>query len=223
MVYDALNGTVRSDESVRNGSDWATETYAVEGDGTTQVVPYTDSDRFDWVVASSVPAAEFRQRGVDDARSTVAASFESALWTQTMMVDGEHLQAYRSLRLTDAEGREIVGVVATGYGLARYFARPIEQVRDHAQRLARGEFDEELDVDAGNDEIGEMVTAFEEMHGNPSVAAARADALADQEFDAPVLDEEARSAGCRAVDDAREHRGVRRGLRRGPRRGQGRP
>ncbi|WP_436929104.1 methyl-accepting chemotaxis protein [Halosimplex halobium] len=398
MVYDAINGTVRSDESVRNGSDWATETYTVEGGGTTQVVSYTYSDRFDWVVASSVPAAEFRQRGVDDARSTVAASFESALWTQTMTVDGENVQAYRSLRLTDAEGREIVGVtrtgtgsvnvstdgtayadaewfsrakgarpgrvvvgdiemrdgeqratlatpvyhdgrlagvlaaefnyhhvtnitnsvtvadsgylyivndrgelvsypreallrdkanlargalgdslativnermlqgeaglatyslgndsdaakryvgfrpidvgertftmvatvpesdvtdpaaalgaqlreeadatrqtillilgavlvgvVATGYGLARYFARPIEQVRDHAQRLARGEFDEELDVDAGNDEIGEMVTAFEEMHGNLSVAAGQADALADQKFDAPVLDEE---------------------------------
>ncbi|QLH83334.1 methyl-accepting chemotaxis protein [Halosimplex pelagicum] len=402
MAYDAINLTVRSDERVRAGEDWASETYTAEtGEGDdegTRVVSYTYYDRFDWVIAPGVFADEFRQSSVTEARSNIAGSFESALWTQTMTVDGQDAQAYRSLRLTDADGREVVsvtrtdagsvnvsedetsyadtgwfsrakgarpgrvvvgditmrngeqrnmlatpvyhdgrlsgvlaaefnyhhvtnitdsvtvaesgylyivndrgelvsypresllrekanlaqgalgdslativnermlqgeaglatyslgnetdaaqryvgfrpldvgertytmvatvpesdvtgpaaalgaqlraeadstrqtillilgavlvGVVATGYGLARYFARPIEQVRDHAQRLARGEFDEELDVDAGNDEIGEMVTAFEEMHGSLSVAAAQADALADQEFDAPVLDEE---------------------------------
>ncbi|WP_135363578.1 methyl-accepting chemotaxis protein [Halosimplex halophilum] len=398
MVYDAVDRTVRSDERVRAGEDWASETYAAGEDDATRVVSYAYYDRFDWVIAPTVPVAEFRRGSVVEARSTVAASFESALWTQTMTVGGEDVQAYRSLRLTDADGREVVGVtrtgggsvevsengtsyadaewfsraegarpgrvvvgdigmrdgeqrsvlatpvyhdgrlagvlaaefnyhhvtnmtngvtvaesgylyivndrgelvsypreallreqanvaqgalgdslativnermlqgeaglatyslgndsdaakryvgfrpidvgertftmvatvpesdvtdpaaalgaqlraeadatrqtillilgavlvgvVATGYGLARYFARPIERVRDHAQRLARGEFDEELDVDAGNDEIGEMVTAFEGMHDNLSVAAAQADALADQEFDAPVLDEE---------------------------------
>ena len=404
MVYDAINRTVASDQRVRAGDEWATETYTTENtarqgepDGT-RVVSYTYYERFDWVIAPNVFAVEFRQRGVSEARSNIAASFESTLWQQTMTVDGRDAQAYRSLRLTDADGGEVVsvthtddgsialsegersfadtawfsrakgarpgrvvvgeiamrdgdqrsmlatpvyhdgrlagvlaaefnyrhvtnitngvtvadsgylyivndrgelvsyprealleekanlaqgalgdslativrermlqgeaglatyslgndstaaeryigfrpldmgertytmvatvpesdvtdpaaalgaqlradadatrqtillilgavlvGVVATGYGLARYFARPIEQVRDHAQRLARGEFDEQLDVDAGNDEIGEMVTAFEEMHDNLSVAAAQADALADQEFDAPVLDEE---------------------------------
>ncbi|QPV63087.1 HAMP domain-containing protein [Halosimplex litoreum] len=404
LVYDGIDRTVRSEERIREGDDWATETYTTTdtteagGPEETRVLSYTYYDRFDWVIAPSVFAHEFRQGGVADARSNIAASFESALWTQTMTVDGQDVQAYRSLRLTDADGREIVGVtrtdtgsvdvsengtsyadaswfsrakgarpgrvvvgeitmrngdqrnmlatpvyhdgrlsgvlaaefnyhhvtnitnsvtvaesgylyivndrgelvsypresllrekanlaqgalgdslativnermlqgeagmatyglgndtdaaqryigfrpldvgertytmvatvpesdvtdpaaalgaqlraeadatrqtillilgavlvgvVVTGYGLARYFARPIEQVRDHAQRLARGQFDEELDVDAGNDEIGEMVTAFEEMHDNLSVAAAQADALADQEFDAPVLDEE---------------------------------
>ncbi|QLH78499.1 HAMP domain-containing protein [Halosimplex rubrum] len=403
MAYDAINRTVRSDEGVRTGADWASETYTAEtgaGDDAegTRVVSYTYYDRFDWVIAPGVFVDEFRRNSVTEARSNIAGSFESALWTQTMTVDGQDAQAYRSLRLTDADGREVVsvtrtdagsvnvsedensyadtgwfsraksarpgrvvvgeitmrsgeqrnmlatpvyhdgrlagvlaaefnyhhvtnitnsvtvaesgylyivndrgelvsypresllrekanlaqgalgdslattvnermiqgeaglatyslgndtdaaqryigfrpldvgertytmvatvpesdvtdpaaalgaqlraeadatrqtillilgailvGVVATGYGLARYFARPIEQVRDHAQRLARGEFDEQLDVDAGNDEIGEMVTAFEEMHGNLSMAAAQADALADQEFDAPVLDEE---------------------------------
>jgi len=401
MVYDAINRTVREDERVRAGEDWATETYTTDsadgGEGT-RVVSYTYYDRFDWVIAPGVFADEFRRGNVAEARSNIAGSFESALWTQTMTVDGRDAQAYRSLHLTDADGREVVsvthsddgsasvsedstsyadaewfsraksarpgrvvvgeitmrdgeqrnmlatpvyhegrlagvlaaefnyyhvtnitnsvtvaesgylyivndrgelvsypresllrekanlaqgalgdslativsdrmlqgeagmatyslgngsseaqryigfrpldmgertytmvatvpesdvtdpaaalgaqlreetastrqtillilgailvGVVATGYGLARYFAKPIEQVRDHAQRLARGQFDEELDVDADNDEIGEMVTAFEEMHGNISTAAAQADALADQEFDAPVLDED---------------------------------
>jgi methyl-accepting chemotaxis protein len=57
-------------------------------------------------------------------------------------------------------------VVAAGYASARYVASPIEQMRDRAAQMAQGRFDGELDVDDRDDEIGEMVAAFEEMEAN---------------------------------------------------------
>jgi methyl-accepting chemotaxis protein len=84
----------------------------------------------------------------------------------------------------------VLGVVGAGFGAARYFTKPIEKVRNRARELAQGDFDSEMDIDAGNDEIGEMVDAFQGMTDNLETAANQADALANQEFDAPVLDED---------------------------------
>jgi len=60
----------------------------------------------------------------------------------------------------------IAAVVALGYYAARYFSRPIEAVRDQATALSQGRFDDGTDVDAPDDEIGELVDAFEAMRTN---------------------------------------------------------
>ncbi|WP_353633687.1 methyl-accepting chemotaxis protein [Halobacterium sp. NMX12-1] len=60
----------------------------------------------------------------------------------------------------------IVAVVALGYYAARYFSRPIEAVRDQATALSQGRFEDGTDVDAPDDEIGELVNAFEDMRRN---------------------------------------------------------
>ncbi|POG57564.1 methyl-accepting chemotaxis protein [Haloferax marisrubri] len=60
----------------------------------------------------------------------------------------------------------IVVVVGVGYVAARYFSEPIEALRDRAQSLARGRFDDDGDIDANDDELGELVEAFDDMQGN---------------------------------------------------------
>ncbi len=72
-----------------------------------------------------------------------------------------------------------VAVAGTGYGAARYFARPIEQVRDQALALSQGRFDDQVDVDASDDEIGEMVDAFGEMQANLNQQIAEIEAVSD--------------------------------------------
>jgi methyl-accepting chemotaxis protein len=63
-------------------------------------------------------------------------------------------------------GLAAVVVAGAGYGSARYISRPIEAVRDQATALSEGRFDEEADLTDRDDEIGEMVDAFEEMQRN---------------------------------------------------------
>ncbi|RDZ66335.1 chemotaxis protein [Haloferax sp. Atlit-12N] len=60
----------------------------------------------------------------------------------------------------------IVVVVGVGYVAARYFSEPIEALRDRAQSLARGRFDDDEDIDANDDELGELVEAFDDMQAN---------------------------------------------------------
>ena len=63
-------------------------------------------------------------------------------------------------------GGIVVVVGGVGYLASKYFSEPIEALRDQAQRLARGRFDDEIDVDPTDDELGELVVAFDEMREN---------------------------------------------------------
>ncbi|KAB1191971.1 HAMP domain-containing protein [Haloferax sp. MBLA0076] len=63
-------------------------------------------------------------------------------------------------------GGIVVVVVGLGFAAARYFSEPIEALRDQAQLLARGRFEDDIDVDATDDELGELVVAFEDMQEN---------------------------------------------------------
>ena len=69
----------------------------------------------------------------------------------------------------------VVLVVGLGYLAARYFSRPIEALLDQARALSQGDFDDDLDIDAQDDEIGDLVLAFQEMRSNlrQQVAALR--------------------------------------------------
>ncbi|MFC7204169.1 methyl-accepting chemotaxis protein [Haloferax namakaokahaiae] len=60
----------------------------------------------------------------------------------------------------------LVVVVGVGYVAARYFSEPIEALRDRAQSLARGRFDDSVEIDANDDELGELVDAFDDMQAN---------------------------------------------------------
>lgn len=84
----------------------------------------------------------------------------------------------------------VLGVAAAGFVSARRISNPIEQVRDRARALSNGQIEEWDEISDRNDEIGEMVTAFESMRSELEVVAAQANALADQRFDDPSFDEE---------------------------------
>ncbi|MFC6724507.1 cache domain-containing protein, partial [Halobium palmae] len=76
-----------------------------------------------------------------------------------------HTDSARNFLLMLIGGVGVV-VVGVGYGSARFISRPIERVRDRATALAAGRFEDEDDISAPDDEIGELVDAFEEMQGN---------------------------------------------------------
>lgn len=80
-----------------------------------------------------------------------------------------------SLRQKTASARNIfiglilvAGLVVTGVGYrgAQYFSEPIVKLRDQATELAAGRFDQTTSIEATDDELGELVVAFESMREN---------------------------------------------------------
>ncbi|WP_396610538.1 methyl-accepting chemotaxis protein [Haloferax sp. S1W] len=63
-------------------------------------------------------------------------------------------------------GGIIVAGAGAGYVASNHFSEPIERLRDRALLLAQGRFDGDVDIDAGDDELGELVDAFDEMQAN---------------------------------------------------------
>ncbi|MCK5037606.1 MAG: methyl-accepting chemotaxis protein [Thermoplasmata archaeon] len=59
----------------------------------------------------------------------------------------------------------ILGIII-GYFFSRSITRPVTKLMDGSKSLAKGDFNAKLDVKAGNDEIGEMVTAYQGMLTN---------------------------------------------------------
>jgi methyl-accepting chemotaxis protein len=73
----------------------------------------------------------------------------------------------------------------------RDFVTPIRELEAAATTIAAGELDGvEVAVVDQADEIGSLVRAFDEMRTSLETVSAQADALAAQEFDAPILDED---------------------------------
>ncbi|WP_363465431.1 methyl-accepting chemotaxis protein [Halogeometricum borinquense] len=89
-------------------------------------------------------------------------------------------------------GGAAVGVIALGFRASRYFSRPIEQLRDHATALAEGRFDDDVDISASDDEIGELVDAFGEMQRNLRLQVAELRAVSE-ELGEGTLDQDVRT------------------------------
>lgn len=65
---------------------------------------------------------------------------------------------------------------------------PIIDLEDASRRIARGDLDVEVSSTDQQDEIGSLSRSFDNMRSHLDVVAEQAEALADQRFDAPVLD-----------------------------------
>jgi methyl-accepting chemotaxis protein len=83
----------------------------------------------------------------------------------------------------------LLGVFGAGFVGSRRISDPIKQVRDRAKALSEGQIEQWEEISARDDEIGEMVAAFESMRHELEIVAAQANALADQRFDDPAFDE----------------------------------
>ncbi|SEK34758.1 methyl-accepting chemotaxis protein [Haloferax larsenii] len=63
-------------------------------------------------------------------------------------------------------GGVVIVASGTGYTASKHFSEPIEQLRDRARLLAQGQFDDDTDIEASDDEIGDLVKAFDDMQSN---------------------------------------------------------
>ena len=72
----------------------------------------------------------------------------------------------------------------------RDFVAPVRMLEDAVTTIAAGEIDEvTIESHDQDDEIGSLVAEFDDMRASLVTISAQADALAEQEFDAPVLEE----------------------------------
>ncbi len=148
--YGEALGNITTEQMLAARSGMATHTRTVGGEETTRYVVYAPLQVGDrqFSLVGTVPESDIEgpitalgdalQQRTDDARNLILL----------------------------LSGIAALVVVAAGYAVARYVASPIEQMRDRATEMAQGRFDGELDVDDRDDEIGEMVEAFEEMEAN---------------------------------------------------------
>jgi len=83
-------------------------------------------------------------------------------------------------------------IVALGMGvvLSRHVGNPLREAAESATKITNGELAANTTETDRSDEVGELQNAFVEMESYLETVAGQASALADQEFDDPVFDEE---------------------------------
>ncbi|MFB6133634.1 MAG: methyl-accepting chemotaxis protein [Halanaeroarchaeum sp.] len=84
----------------------------------------------------------------------------------------------------------VLAILNTIYIIRSDFVAPIKSIRTSAEHVANGDLEESVSVIDQSDEVGELSRSFAEMHEYLRVAAAQADAIGDEEFDAEVLEED---------------------------------
>jgi len=84
----------------------------------------------------------------------------------------------------------IVAMANTVFIVKHDFVTPVRALHTSAENVAEGNLDEDLEVFAQDDEIGDLSASFAAMYEYLETAAAQADAIGNEEFDAAVLDEE---------------------------------
>ncbi|MFH5798599.1 methyl-accepting chemotaxis protein [Haladaptatus sp. CMAA 1911] len=98
----------------------------------------------------------------------------------------------------------VLALAAVGLTIGRGTAKSLSSVSGTADRIAAGELDIELPETGRQDEMGELYGSFESMHGYLNTVADQADALARQEFDAPVFDESVPGSFGQALEQMRD-------------------
>ena len=87
-------------------------------------------------------------------------------------------------------GISLAGFLLIGVTLGRNTVTALDRLTRDAEAIARGELDTEIESTGRDDEIGQLVDAFVDMESYLSTVASQAEAVAEQRFDAEVLDEE---------------------------------
>ncbi|GCF13498.1 hypothetical protein Harman_14330 [Haloarcula mannanilytica] len=149
--YGTELGTIAQNQMLAGESGMTTHTKQVEGEGNaTRYVGFAPLQLGDkqYTLVATVP-----EQDINEPIAALAATLQSTTDSAQTLVIGLF-------------GLAAIVVSVTGYAAARYISKPIEQVRDRAIALSKGQFDQTDDISTGDDEIGEMVTAFEDMQSN---------------------------------------------------------
>jgi|GEM_PF-431095 len=150
--YGAELGDIVTERMLAGESGMATHTRTADGANATRYVQFAPLGLGDrqFTLAATVPAAE-----VNEPIAALGATLQQRSADARTLMLGLFLLA-------------AVVVSGAGYGAARYISRPIVRVKERATALSNGRFDGDTAGDAAerDDEIGEMVAAFDEMRAN---------------------------------------------------------
>ncbi|MCF2241305.1 methyl-accepting chemotaxis protein, partial [Halobacterium salinarum] len=161
---------------------------------------YTDT-------AGNVPAAvatarsgqtvyntEPERTGMDDGRyATAYTPVAGTDWVLTYHVPRGQAYALQSEVTQNLAGLVVValvGLLLVGLTVGRRTSSALDELAGVAAAIADGDLDTTIPDTERTDELGQLVGAFGEMQTYLTTAASQADALADQNFDADVLDED---------------------------------
>ncbi|RQH01844.1 methyl-accepting chemotaxis protein [Natrarchaeobius oligotrophus] len=134
---------------------------ATEFDDTDEVAAYTTVPSTDWVLVTHAPQSSAYALA-DSVMTSLAALIAVAL----------------------------AGFLVIGATIGRSTANALETLSDNATALSRGETDIEIDDDERIDEVGQVRDSFDDIRAYLETATAQSDAIARQEFDDPVLEED---------------------------------
>jgi methyl-accepting chemotaxis protein len=84
----------------------------------------------------------------------------------------------------------LVGLLLVGLTVGRRTSNALDELSAVASSVAEGDLDTDVPETDRTDELGELVESFQGMQAYLGTAASQADALAEQNFDADVLDED---------------------------------
>ena len=93
-------------------------------------------------------------------------------------------------RITTLVGTALLGFAVIGVALTRGTIARLVDLTTDARALARGDLAQDIADPDRIDEIGEVQRAFRETQSYMQTVAAKSDAIADREFDSPVLQED---------------------------------
>ncbi|WP_436925741.1 methyl-accepting chemotaxis protein [Halosimplex amylolyticum] len=148
--YGAELGEVVTERMLAGESGMTTHTKTVEGENVTRYVDFAPIYFGDkqFTLVATVPESD-----VNEPIAALGTSLQNK-------ADGA-----RNLMIGLIAVAAVV-VAGAGYGAAQYISRPIVQIKARAAAMSQGRFDDDTDISAGDDEIGEMVDAFDEMQTN---------------------------------------------------------
>ncbi|AXR79599.1 methyl-accepting chemotaxis protein [Natrarchaeobaculum sulfurireducens] len=161
--HDAVLSTYRdgTDSRAVTEADLDIASGALEYDDTDEVAAYAQVEGTDWLLVSHAPQDEAYAITRDVATSLIGLI-----------------------------GISLAGFLVIGATIGRSTARAMDDLADNATALSHGETDLELDDDGRIDEVGQVRASFDGIRRYLETAAEQADAIARQEFDAPVLEED---------------------------------
>jgi len=99
----------------------------------------------------------------------------------------------------------LVGLGLVGATIGRRTGRALDVLSEKADAIARGRLDVDLPETRREDELGSLIDAFAAMRDYLNTVADQAGALADQNFDDPVLDEDVPGTFGEALDRMHEN------------------
>jgi methyl-accepting chemotaxis protein len=132
--------------------------------------------------------------GMEDGRyATAYTAVEGTDWVLTYHVPRSEAYALQTQVTEYLAGMVVialVGLLLVGLTVGRRTSSALDELSGVASAVADGDLDTDVPDTDRTDELGELVDAFQGMQVYLGTAARQADALAEQNFDADVLDED---------------------------------